>query len=649
MFRSILSLLIAFTVTTQAISLDVAANGGNASSSMMYGIMFEDINHSGDGGIYAELIQNRAFQGNATLAAWSPVGGASLALTTSNPLSSALPTSVQVAAGGHGQIGIQNSGWWGISVKQQPYHGSFWVYGSYHGVFTASLVSNSTGKVFGSTKIVSKGNSGWTQYNYTLFPRSAAPDVANVFTLTYAASGGSLQFNLISLFPPTYHNRPNGNRPDLMSALDGLNPSFLRLPGGNNLEGNSPPNLWKWNQTIGPLKNRPGRPGTWGYENTDGLGLIEYMHWCQDLNMEPILAVWSGLYLDGTVIPEDQLQPYVQFALDELEFLMGDASTTYGTQRIALGYPQPFPIKYVEVGNEDNLWGGLPSYSTYRFQMFYDAISKAYPEIEVIASTVAFTLPGNADGDYHEYALPDQLVSQFNFFDNQNNSVHKTLVGEIAVKDGNMPGPNAGVNYSLPGLQYPEWIGSVAEAVFFLGMERNGDKVIGAAYAPLLENVNSIQWQPDLISFNADPDQTALSTSWHVISLLSSKRIAQTLPISGAEYDPAFYVSGTSASGGRLFKAAVYNSTDDVDFDIKFDGVAGGASATLTTLTAPSGFSMNAVGGPNVVKTSTFHLTADGAGVFHFTLPDLSVAVLEVQALKGYSRVMAREYVERGH
>ena len=470
--------------------------------------------------------------------------------------------------------------------------------------------------------------------------------MGNVFTLTYAASGGSLQFNLISLFPPTYHNRPNGNRPELMSALNGLNPSFLRLPGGNNLEGSSAPNLWKWNQTIGPLKNRPGRPGTWGYENTDGLGLIEYMHWCQDLNMEPILAVWSGLYLDGTVIPEDQLQPYVQFALDELEFLMGDASTTYGAQRIALGYPQPFPIKYVEVGNEDNLWGGLTSYQTYRFQMFYDAISKAYPNINVIASTIDLTLPGNADGDYHEYALPDQLVAQFNLFDNQNNGVHKTLVGEIAVKDGNMPGPNAGVNYSAPGLQYPEWIGSVAEAVFFLGMERNSEKVIGASYAPTLENINSIQWQPDMISFDADPDQTALSTSWHVISLLSNNRIAQTLPITGAEYDPAFYVAGTSASGGRLFKAAVYNSTGNVDMNIKFDGIAGGTSATLTTLTAPSGFSMDAVDGPNVVKTSTFHFTANSAGTFHFTLPNLSVAVLEIKTPKGYSRVMAREYFE---
>lgn len=134
-----------------------------------------------------------------------------------------------------------------------------------------------------------------------------------------------------------------------MEALGGLNPSFLRLPGGNNIEGEDPPYLWYWNQTIGPLTDRPGRPGTWNYENTDGLGLVEYMWWCQDLGMEPLLAVWSGLYLDETVISNETLGVYVQFALDELEFLMGSTNTTYGSLRESLGYPEPFQINYLEV------------------------------------------------------------------------------------------------------------------------------------------------------------------------------------------------------------------------------------------------------------------------------------------------------------
>ena len=299
---------------------------------------------------------------------------------------------------------------------------------------TISLVSNLTNDTFGSVNVpVSSTKDSWTQFNYTLSPSKAAPNSNNTFVLTFnnaGATDGSLDFNLISLFPPTYNNRPNGNRADLMQALAGLSPSFLRLPGGNNLEGNDPPYLWYWNETIGPLVDRPGRPGTWGYENTDGLGLIEYLQWCQDLNMEPILAVWGGEYLDGTIISNDTIQTYVQYALDELEFLMGDASTTLGAKRIALGYSEPFQINYVEVGNEDNLNNGLDSYQDYRFPAFYDAISAAYPNITIIASTIALDpFPGNSSGDYHQYTRPDYFVSQFNFFDNYT-SQHPILLGE---------------------------------------------------------------------------------------------------------------------------------------------------------------------------------------------------------------------------
>jgi len=279
--------------------------------------MFEDINHSGDGGIYAELIQNRAFQGDdifpSNLTAWAPVGGTRLSLQTlSEPVSSALPTSVRVSTDGtSGQVGLLNYGWWGIDVKVQKYTGSFWAKGSYSGCFTASLQSNLTNETFGSVEVQSSGADGWTQYNFTMTPDTAAPNSNNTFLITFDAvgvDGGYIDFNLISLFPPTYNNRPNGMRIDLMDTLAELNPSFLRLPGGNNLEGNDPPYFLRWNETIGPLTDRKGYPGTWDYENTNGLGLIEYMWWCQDLGMEPILAVWAGFYLSGPVINQTDLQ-----------------------------------------------------------------------------------------------------------------------------------------------------------------------------------------------------------------------------------------------------------------------------------------------------------------------------------------------------
>lgn len=225
-----------------AINLTVASSGGNASSPLTYGLMFEDINHSGDGGIYAELIQNRAFQGSteypSTLTPWGPVGGAVLALqNTTVPLSSALPTSVNVASSSvNGTIGLLNPGWWGIDVKPQTYAGSFWALGTYKGIFTVKLQSSSTQQVFASLEIPSHCQAGkWVEHQFQLQPHVAAPDTANDFVIEFEASSGSINFNLISLFPPTYKNRPNGNRIELMEALKALNPSFLRMPGGNNM------------------------------------------------------------------------------------------------------------------------------------------------------------------------------------------------------------------------------------------------------------------------------------------------------------------------------------------------------------------------------------------------------------------------------
>ena len=627
--------------------------------------MRKDINHSGDGGIYAELIQNRAFQGNtvfpSTLTPWESVNGATLTLqNTSVPLSTALPTSMNVAtSNASGDIGFSNPGYWGIDVKPQTYTGSFWVTGAYSGQLVASLYSDVSKDVWATANITSQSVYGkWTQHNFTLSPTTAAPNANNSFSLTFSAAtatSGSLNFNLISLFPPTYNNRPNGLRPDLMTALKGLNPSFLRFPGGNNLEGNNPPYLWRWNETIGPLAARPGRPGTWGYQNTDGLGLVEYLYWCQDLGMEPILAVWAGLYLGGTVVTGAALAPYVQDALDELEFIMGDVSTEYGALREALGYgAEPImQIRYVEVGNEDNLGAGGGSYPA-RFQMFYDAIKAKYPDMHVIASTVAYALPGDALGDYHEYTRPDYFVGQFNFFD-QANATHKTLIGEYAVVQPNIAA-GGGVNWNNPRSPYPFWIGSVAEAVFLLGAERNADAILGASYAPLLQDISTsaaYQWIPDMISYTADSAQDVLSTSYHVVSLLSGTRIGTTLPVqANVGFDPVFYVAGTkaaaapsssssrrslvrhdvharqSASSGYILKAAVYNSTSDVDMSVSFPGVTAGATATLTVLTAPNAESDNRIGS-DVVQKSVSSVTASGNGTFAFTAKDLSVLVLE--------------------
>lgn len=243
MIRQLFSLPLIAGIAS-AINLQVSSSGGNASSPLMYGLMFEDINHSGDGGIYAELINNRAFQGSTeyapTLEPWVPVGDAIFTLqNTSVPLSSALPTSINVAPGPkskNNKIGLLNPGWWGIDVKRQIYTGSFWALGSYNGKFTLKIQSNLTDDVFASLDIPSSCHPNkWVEHKFELIPKVAAPNSNNTFVIEFSSNSGSVNFNLISLFPPTYKNRQNGNRQDLMAAVKALNPSFLRAPGGNNM------------------------------------------------------------------------------------------------------------------------------------------------------------------------------------------------------------------------------------------------------------------------------------------------------------------------------------------------------------------------------------------------------------------------------
>ncbi|EMC95118.1 glycoside hydrolase family 51 protein [Baudoinia panamericana UAMH 10762] len=638
-----------FAAVVRAVSFTVGSANGNATSPYQYGLIFEDINHAGDGGVYAELIQNRAFQGDSifpkNLNYWNPLGGAALSLQNlSTPLSSALPTSMQVTAGNStgGTIGFSNVGFWGFPVVAGwQYNGSFWVEGALNGNVTIALVSNSN-TYYAEASVAVHSSSAWTQYNYTFTPTVSAPNSNNTLNFTFASSSlsGAVNFNLLSLFPPTYKNRPNGNRIDLMDAMAGLYPSFFRAPGGNNVEGLQPPYWWNWTQSLGPLQNRNGYPGTWGYEQTNGLGLIEYMLWAQDLGMEPILALWSGLWLNASSVPQSGIQVYVQAALDELEFLMGDASTTWGALRESLGYG-PFQINFVEIGNEDSLLvGSAATYSAYRFQAFYDAVSAAYPNITIIASYYdvnGVTPPDNAAGDIHNYELASQFARQFTLFDNYT-SAHPILLGEYAVIAYDAPGVTAVQwNAGAPREFVPVWYSSVGEAVYLLGAERNSDKVIGAAYAPTFQNLNSWAWIPDMIQFDAYPGHTTLSTSYYVVQLLSGTRITENLPITitSGQFGPAYFVAGrNSETGSHIAKFAVYNATangtSNYPISLSFDGVGPYATGNLTYLNAPMN-STNPIGG-NVVTKTVQTVTASRNGTFSFTLPDWTVAILEVGA-----------------
>ena len=212
--------------------------------------------------------------------------------------------------------------------------------------------------------------------------------------------------------------------------------------------------------------------------------------------MEPLLAVWSGMYLGNhDYLSEADLAPYVTDTMNELEFILGDTSTTYGSLRASLGYPKPWTLKFVEIGNEDNLQGGAGSYAEYRFTMFYNAISAKYPDLTVISSTGDLTAVGDGSAtDYHTYTLPDAFVGEFGKWDNVPRT-HKVLIGEYANVQYNIHDqPAAGTNWSAPKLQWPIWAGAISESIWSIGAERNGDVIIGQSYAPGFMNMNSYEW-----------------------------------------------------------------------------------------------------------------------------------------------------------
>jgi alpha-N-arabinofuranosidase len=298
--------------------------------------MIEEINHALDGGLYGELIQNRVFKDDPnTPVNWSMIqdngGSGSIALDTTQPISgTALTTSLRVTVVHGPRVGAANDGYWGIPVRPDTVdRASFYAKSSgISGPLYVSIESDNGSTVYAQAQVAAIALD-WTQYNVTLTTGSV-PQTDNARFVISAGSPGTFWLNQVSLFSPTYHDRPNGNRIDLMQKMADLKPGFLRLPGGNYLEGNTIAERFDWKKTIGPIQQRPGHESPWGYRSDDGLGLLEYLEWCEDLNMQPLLAVYAGYSLNGTHLNAGpDLQPYVQDALDEIQYLVGNTSTTW--------------------------------------------------------------------------------------------------------------------------------------------------------------------------------------------------------------------------------------------------------------------------------------------------------------------------------
>ncbi|KAH9823935.1 family 51 glycoside hydrolase [Melampsora americana] len=514
----------------------------------LYGMMYEDINHAGDGGYYAELLRNRALQGKTpskqdeALEAWSSIGGIKLAavdLSKSLPLSQALPNALEVTVAAGQQGSVLNSGYWGIKVdKAWTYTASFYakvatkVAKCGPAMTMQLLTKEQSGTTLATQSIKSSClTDKWQKFDVQLSPTNSAQNANNVFAITFASTSNTdevIHITLASLFPPTYKNRPNGVRIDLAEATAALKRSFFRW-GGNNIEGYGPDDRWKWDRTIGPLTDRPGR------------------------------VIWSGLSLSPfKAVPESEIDKYIQEGVDMLNFIQGPVSTKPGALRASLGHPEPFKVRFVEIGNED--FFDSKTYS-YRWGHLAPALMKEFPNLKFVATNVPHKpdlLPEPYGWDIHSYQTAEWYVDHTQDYDSYPRNGQKIFQLEFASN-----GPKVG-----QGPDRPTQEGAVGEAAYMTGFERS------IAYAPTLINTQvpeASQWHPNLLGFDAL--RVYPTTSYYVQQMfatyLGDKYLPSNLP---AKTDKLSWSATVSSSDGTVFLKLVNadKSTRKVSIKLPF-------------------------------------------------------------------------------
>ena len=488
-------------------------------SDLLMGIFFEDINYSADGGLYAELIQNRDFEyepsdregdknWNSTHS-WKLEGeNATFTISTSDPIHPNNPHYAVLKTNQPGAA-LTNTGFDGIALKAgEKYDFSLFARipeGSKSGKLLVRLV-DADGTVQGETTVTVSSRS-WKTYKAVLTAKASADTHLEL----HPQSAGEIELDMISLFPQnTFKGRKNGLRPDLAQTLADMHPRFVRFPGGCVAHGDGLKNIYQWKNTIGPLEARKPARNLWGYHQSMGLGYYEYFQFCEDIGAEPLPVLAAGVPCQNSAchgdlrggqqggIPMSEMGAYIQDILDLIEWANGDAKKTkWGKIRAESGHPKPFNLKYIGIGNEDLITDVFEE----RFTMIYLAIKEKYPEM-IVVGTVG---PFNEGTDYvegwkladklgvpmvdeHYYQSPGWFLHNQDFYDKYDRSKKtKVYLGEYAT---HIPGRRANMETAL------------TEALYLAALERNGDVVHMSSYAPLLAKDGRTQWNPDLIYFN---------------------------------------------------------------------------------------------------------------------------------------------------
>lgn len=509
----------------------------------LVGIFFEDLNWAADGGLYAELVRNRSFEFSAEdhagwndLTGWDFVerdgGAGSVVIKSDSPLNNNNPHYAVLGLEKNvGAAGIRNSGFDGIPVETgEKYNFSVFArqLAGPGGPLVVRLETKS-GDLLAEAKLPSP-DSAWMKYQAVLSPTNTDADARLVLLTT---GEGQVGVDMVSLFPQkTFHNHPNGLRADLAQVIADLHPKFMRFPGGCLVHGDGLDNIYQWKNTIGPVEQRKGQRDIWGYHQSVGLGFYEYFQFCEDIGAKPLPVVAAGVCCQNSGesvtkvweqgqrgLAMSDMPAYIQNVLDLIEWANGPANSPWGARRAAAGHPAPFHLQYLGIGNEDK----QTEIFRERFKMIYDAVKAKHPEITVIG-TVG---PRPNDEDYragwkfanelqlpmvdeHYYESPEWFLASLHRYDTYDRTKSKVYVGEYASRGNSL-------------------FNALAEAAYLTSLERNGDVVRFASYAPLLCKEGHANWRPDLIYF--DNTRILRSANYYVQQMFGQN--------GGDEYYPA--------------------------------------------------------------------------------------------------------------
>lgn len=513
---------------------------GTAISPDLFGVFFEDLNYAADGGLHAELVQNRSFEYSPAdrpewhaLTAWDLLerdgAAGSVTVSTDAPLHPANPQHAVLrttAAGAAGLgAGLRNEGFDGIAVRAgERYDISLFARLADGAAdrLVARIESRDGSRVHGQVEL-GPVHGSWQQHTAVITCEATDPD--SRFTLT-ATGTGTVHLDLVSLFPQaTFRNRPGGLRADLAQAIADLKPKFMRFPGGCLAHGLGLGNMYRWPETIGPLQARRQLPNLWGYHQSMGLGYYEYFQFCEDIGAKPLPVVPAGVCCQNTRvtgqvgIPEEEMPAYIAEVLALVEWANGPADSPWGALRAAAGHPEPFGLEYLGVGNEDTITDTFRD----RFSRIHDALSEHHPEITVVGTVGPSPCGEDWEKgwefarersvpvlDEHEYKSPRWFLENTRRFDTMDRQGPHLYIGEYGSwgNDGRS---------------------AVAEASYMIAMERNGDVVRLASYAPLLAKRGHTQWTPDLIYF--DNTHVWPTLNYHVQRMHSVNSGDTALPV----------------------------------------------------------------------------------------------------------------------